>query len=215
VEVLTGLPSTPAAAWSADLPAVQAGLDALAVSDDATAVLYAAARQPSQVWLATADAGQSFVLGLAAAPRVAFLIQSEDAAIADSLTGDVFLVRHLKSAPIVARLGGAEEGVSSPAAISAEPGNRRVFVANRQPGGVVGLALDGGEALRIDCPFAPTALERMESGSVFRLNEPGRGPLWILRTAGSAPGVVFVPDRRAGVRGSGRTPIQRPDGGLR
>ena len=46
----------------------------------------------------------------------------------------------------------------------------------------------------LDCGFALTTLLPMADGTSFRLNHPGKGPMWILDTAaGSGPRVVFVP----------------------
>jgi hypothetical protein len=184
VEVLTGLPDSPASSWGLDLPA---DLAALAVSDGGSAVL---AATEGEVWLLTPDAGYKMLYTVAGSPSVAFL-GSADAVLADGASSQVFVVRDVKGQPQIAPIGGPAEGISRPVAVAAV--NGRVFVANAEPGGVVSLSLAGEEALAIPCACTPTRLERLDDGATFRLSEAGEGPVWLLDVRSSPPRIVFVP----------------------
>jgi hypothetical protein len=214
-EVLTGLPDSPSLAWSLDLAGVDGGLAALAVSDGGGALLVAASGQPAPIWLAAPATGQRLLYAASASPSLTFLSRSEDAAIADASTGEVLLVRDPRSGPRLTVIGGPAEGVTHPAAIAASRDNRRILVLNADPAGVVSLELSGDEPFRLSCACAPTALERMTGGAVFRLNEPGQGPIWLLDTAGSAPRIVFVPYQAQPLVDTGRVPAPQRPGGVR
>jgi hypothetical protein len=214
-EVLTGLPGSPTLAWNFDLAGLQSGLAALAVNDGGGALLVAAAGEPAPIWLASPEEGQRFLYAASASPSLTFLFRSEDVAIADASTGDVVLVRDPKGEARIARIGGPAEGISQPVAIAATRDNRRIFVANAAPAGVVSLELSGDEPFRLACSCAPTTLERIAGGSVFRVSEPGNGPIWLLDTASSTPRIVFVPDQMRLLRDAGRAPVPRGSGSVR
>jgi hypothetical protein len=215
IQVLAGLPESPSVSWSLDLSGLSGDPAALAVSDGGGAVLIAPAGQPAAVWLATQGVGQRLLYTAAGSPSLAFLVGSLDAAIADGAAGVVVLVRDPAGEPQVTQIGGQSEGVSHPLAIAAAQDNGRVFVANAQPAGVVSLSLTGEDPATQPCACTPTGLERMAGGSVFRLNEPGGGPIWLLEAAGASMRVVFVPEQMQLQRVTGHYPLPRRTGGDR
>jgi hypothetical protein len=215
VQVLAGLPDSPAVSWSLDLSGLSGRPAAMAVSDGGGAVLFAPAGEPASVWLATQGGGQRFVHTVAGSPSVTFLMGSLDAAIADGAAGTVVLVRDPAGQPQVTQIGGQAEGVSHPLAIAAAQDNRRIFVANARPAGVVSLSLTGEDPVTQPCACTMTGLERMAGGSVFRLNEPGGGPIWLLDAASPSMRVVFVPEQMRLQRDTGRAPLPRRTGGDR
>jgi hypothetical protein len=215
VQVLTGLPESPSVSWSLELSGVSGRLAALAVGDGGGAVLVASAGEPASVWLATQAVGQRFLYTAAGSPSLAFLVGSQDAAIADGVAGAVVLVRDPAGQPQVTPIGGQAEGVSQPVAIAAAQDNSRIFVPNARPAGVVSLSLTGGDPVTQPCACTPTGLERMAGGSVFRLNEGGGGPIWLLDAASASMRVVFVPEQMRLLRDPVRTPPPRRTGGDR
>jgi hypothetical protein len=215
IQVLAGLPESPAVSWSLDLSGLSGNPAALAVSDGGRAVLIAPAGEAVSVWLATPDVGQRFLYTAAGAPSLAFLVGSLDAAIADGAAGAVVLVRDPAGQPQVTQIGGQAEGVSQPLAIAASQDNSKIFVANAQPAGVVSLSLTGEDPVTQPCNCTLTGLERMASGSAFRLNEAGSGPIWVLDAGGPTMRLVFVPEQMQLLRDTGRTPAPRRTGGDR
>jgi hypothetical protein len=115
----------------------------------------------------------------------------------------------------VTQIGGQTEGVSRPVAVAAAQDNRRIFVANAQPAGVVVLSLTGEDPVTQPCACTLTGLARMAGGTAFRLNEPGDGPIWVLDTGGGSMRVVFVPERMQLQRATDRSPLPRRTGGDR
>jgi len=200
VEVLTGLPDSPSVAWRLDLPDLGAGLAALVVSDGGSAVLAATSGEPSSILLFAPDVEYRPLQQIAGSPSLAFLSNSLDAVIGDGASSQVFVMRDVKGAAEITQIGGQAEGVSRPVAVAAAAGNRRVLVANSEPGGVVSLGLAGEEPLAIPCSCTPTTLERLAGGAAFRLNDAGQGPVWLLDSESSPPRAVFVPSQPRLVR---------------
>jgi hypothetical protein len=203
VEVLTGLPDSPSVAWRLDLPDLGAGLAALVVSDSGSAVLAATTGEPSSILLLAPDVGYRPLQQVAGSPSMAFLANSLDAVVGDGASSQVFVVRDVKGAAEITQLGGQAEGVSHPVAVAAAAGNRRVLVANSDPGGVVSLGFAGEEPLAIPCSCTPTSLERLAGGAAFRLSDVDQGLVWLLDGKSSPPRAVFVPSQPRQMR----TPI--------
>lgn len=194
VQVVTGLPGSPAASWNLEAPELPGGAGALAVSDGGGAVLLAGG---AQVYLLAPDLGARYLLGVGGLPSVAFLSGSLDAVVADGELSRVMLVRDPKGDAQVSLIGDAAQGVSRPVAVAAAPDNRRVFAANAAPGGAVSLSLAGEDFASLSCACEPTGLERLSGSLAFRLTEAGGGPVWILDGASSPPRIVFVPNEAA------------------
>ena len=190
VLVVTGLPDSPVVSWSLEAPGLQGGSAALAVSDGGAAVLIAGG---AQVYWMAPDLGARFLAVVGGSPSVAFLAGSSDAVVADGTLSRVMLVRDPKGEAQVSLIGDAAQSVSRPVAVAASLDNRRVFVANGEPGGVVSLSLAGEDSPLISCDCTPTGLDRLAGESTFRLTEAGKGPVWIVEGAGSTPRTVFVP----------------------
>jgi hypothetical protein len=193
VQVVTGLPSAPALSGAFDfMPGGggQAGTasrahrqfaGSLAVSDDGSLVLIA---DGAAVQLFQAGAGR-----LAANARnalVAFAPGGHDAAVVDPGGAGVLWIRNLDGASTQQTLGAANSAVG--VAFSAD--GKTLYVAG---GAVVAFDLAGGAPSSIVCNCTPTGLVPM--GAVFRLNEIGAGPLWLLDPTAAPPRTVFVPAR--------------------
>ena len=213
VSVLTGFPDAPAVSWSLAAPYLAGGLGALAVSDEGSAVLIAAAGDQSPVWLLTPASGARFLSYVSSSPSLAFLSKSSDAVVADAGNSTVVLVRDPAGQAETTQIGGAAEGLSRPVAVTVTADNRRVLVANSAPASVVSLSLAGEEPLALTCNCVVTGLERLARGVTFRLSAPGESPLWLLDAASSPPRIVFVPDSAPVRRGAARRPVPVRPGG--
>ncbi len=190
VQVVNGLPDSPNSVWNDEAPELPGGLTALAVSDNGAAVLAAGS---GQVVLLTPDVGVRYLYTAAGSPSMAFLMNSQDAVIADGALNRVMLVRDPKGEVQISLAGDAAQHVSRPIAVSVSTDNRRIFVANAEPAGVAVLSLAGEDAVAMPCDCTPTGLERLADSSTFRLNNTGAGPIWLVDGASSPPRLVFVP----------------------
>ena len=215
VEVLAGLPASPSVAWSIELADLQDGLAALAVSDGGGALLVARAGDQAPVWFVTPDAGQNVLCSVDGSPSLTFLTGSLDAAVVDGVAASVVVVRNPKAEPQLTRVGGQAQGISRPLAIAAARDNTRLFVANAEPAGVVSLSLAGEEPATLPCDCTPTGLERMASGSAFRLSDAGAGPIWLLDASSTPARIVFVPEQTQILRESVSSPLPGRRGGDR
>ena len=182
-QLITGLPDAPAIAGSVDL--TQAGrVASMAVSDDGAALLIAAGGFVS-------FAGNSGALhNLIAAgdgAQVAFAPGGYRAAVADPASSTVEQFSDVTAASQPTPIAGPGANLAPAVGLAFSADSQRIFLANAN--GVTAFDLAAGSSTTISCDCAPTGLHRM--GSVFRLNEAGSKPLWLLDA--SEARTVFVP----------------------
>jgi DNA-binding beta-propeller fold protein YncE len=192
LEVLKGLPATPAVDREVDLSALPGSLSALAVSEDGATVL-AAVAGPSGGFVYRI-AGQGITLPLFPLSRVSAMAFSSrgDAAIADAGSNTAWLIRDAAGAANVMPLAGQNEGVDAPVGIAISEDGAAAYVANAGSNAVLILNLAGGAPRTLPCPCAPTTLQAI-SATAFRLTDALSEALWFLDTSGAEPGLAFVP----------------------
>jgi hypothetical protein len=175
IDVIMGLPGNASLAWSADLTQEPS---ALAVADDGEEFLAADA---SSVVRIVRSGDQRHVAGGDTA-SVAYRPQSREVLIGER-SGRLLTVR--ESNDQVVLFTADRESFGEPIVVSSD--RKRAYVASQSRIAIV--PLDGGTADIVECACSITTLDRMEGESVFRLNDLGSGPLWLLDDAR----VVFVP----------------------
>jgi hypothetical protein len=185
VRVIKGLPDAPVVAATIRLrgnPAPHRPLpDTLAVSDDGAYLLYAAAG-PLELIGVSGNSRQ--VMDRADGVLAAFAPGGHDAAVIHS--GKLILFQDIAGAATERSF----DGIADPSAVAFSPGGQTLFVASATGRAVTTIQVATGDRSALACDCSPSALIRM--GSVFRLNELGTEPLWLLDTA-SDRGLVFVP----------------------
>jgi hypothetical protein len=194
VQVLKGLPDAPEVATTLAVPSMgsvaaeaaamgrmrQPAHETIAISDDAAYVLFA--RSGEVDLLSVAGGVRKLVDGHAGA-MVAFAAGNHDAAIAAG--GVVTLYEDIAGASTRRDFPGA--GLSGGLAFSAD--GARILLAG--PRSVVVIDRTTGIRSLVECDFKPTGITAM--GAMFRLNEPGSGPLWLLDGGAPEPKLIFVP----------------------
>jgi len=190
VQVLAGLPGEPSVVGHLTIVADPGAAPALAVSDDAGAILAGPIR--GEVTLFTSDGGSRGVLPAATPASIAFLRQRHDAVIADRAERTVYLLRDPAGRRELTVLAREADGVQDPVAVETSWEGRRALVANAE-GSVLVVDLTGEASLLIPCPCQTTGLMRLTGNAVFRLDEPRAGPLTVLDADSSEPRVVFIP----------------------
>lgn len=207
VQIVTGLPNTPWASSLVNVPALPGGLTAMAVSDDAEAVLLGVSDGRSGAVVLLTRAGQSHVINLVGhATAISFLRNSHDALIADRRNNAILLMRDVTGAAATTSLAGEREGITHPVAVEASDDNRMVFVANAGSRTLLTLDLDSGKVARLGCNCNPTGLYRLRGNSVFRLTDLSDTPLQLLDGGALEPRILFVPALKSGI-GSLRIPV--------
>lgn len=161
---------------------VPATFGSMALSDDGALLL--AATGTTVHLVASGAPVNAFDTG-GRATVVAFAPGTHDAVLATRYSVDVIRgVDTLRNQQPLAP--GAPLDSAAGVAFSAD--GKSLFLSGGQ--GVTVFDLTTGASTAVACNCAPTRLERM--GNVYRLNDTGSGPLWLLDPAGT-PRIVFVP----------------------
>jgi len=202
VQMLKGLPDAPALAGTLSLgpdhrsqfsgaaslrKARRSAAEPLAVSDDGA-------------WLLLVSNGGLRILGLggdnrkladvSAGTLAAFAPGGHDAAAIDPEAGLV-LFHDVAGASAPQILVGPGSNLGLPVSVAFSPDARKVFVASAAARTVTAVDVGTGASTPLACDCTPSGLVRM--GSVFRLNEFGAGPLWLLDAQTNGPRLIFVP----------------------
>ena len=196
ITVIRGLPNSPEIAWSTPRMTLPGPVAALAVNDRGDSALAAVGEggsmtvvllQPGKDWRYLATAG--------APVSLAFLVNRSDAVYADGAANQVFLVRNPGRTAELRLLAGEAQGVSHPVGVAATGDNRRVVIANSDPGGVLTVSLDGAKAVSLACRCSPSGLERLNGNAVFRVKETPGLPVHVFDGDSSMPRILVVPPR--------------------
>jgi len=202
--VLTGLPNAPALLATVAIPssgqvAARAGNpgragsartpgDTLALSDDGEYLLTVSG---GSVRLLSIHGLNRSLLPAQADALVAFAAGGHDAAVMDSAAG-LTLIRDAAGAAIPQVLATPDAGLASPAGLAFSQDTGTLYVASATARSVAAFNLATGSRSAIGCACTPSILVPM--GKLFRLNDLGSGPLWLLDGGGN-PRTVFVPAR--------------------
>jgi hypothetical protein len=175
IQVVTGLPGAPKPGNNFDISALLAlprgrGHQTLTGSG---------------VHLMGAGAAKQLVAARGAA--VAFAPGTHDAAIA---AASVTLVKDVGGAAAQQLIAAGGAGPSTVGAAFSADGSK-LFVAAAAGQGVTAFDLAAGTSSAIRCDCTPAGITGM--GNVYRLNEVGSAPLWLLDTTATTPRIVFVP----------------------
>jgi DNA-binding beta-propeller fold protein YncE len=191
IQVVTGLPAAPASGSTFDLTPLltlpdRRGHSALtgsfAVSDDGALVLAALG---AGVQLFGTGSVRQIVTARNAV--VAFAPGSHDAAVAGIGVTLVKDVGNAAAQQVVAPDDATQTAVG--VAFSADGG--KLYLATATAQGVSAFDLSAGTRSLIPCDCTPAGIAGM--GNLYRLNEVGSAPLWLLDTTSSGPRIVFVP----------------------
>ena len=201
--IITGLPDSASLSWRHNLPDFAGNLGVFAVSDDGNTVLAVAGNREAPLFVIGPDLNYRILHQISGSPSIAFLVNSQNAVVADGAVGSVLLLKNPKGETQITEVGGRAEGVFNPVGVAVSADNRQVFVANGTPGGVISLSLSGGEASFATCNCTPTLMEPLGGYAAFRLNDAGQGPIWLFDAESSPQRIVFVPGQ------SRRSPVRR------
>jgi len=202
VQMLKGLPGAPVIAgglslgqdFSSQVATASLGKtrrssgEPLAISDDGAYLLLVSGGGLRVMSLA----GDNRKLADATAGTLAaFAPGGHDAAAVDPEAGLAF-IHDAAGASVRQVMAGAGSNIGLPVAIAFSPDGKKVFVASAAARNVAAFDVATGASTTLACDCTPSGLVRM--GSVFRLNELGTGPLWLLDARATDPHLVFVPE---------------------
>lgn len=187
VQIVNGLPDSPAIAGGLD--ATAAGLPgSIALSDDG-AILLLASGNSVELFGGSGDLGK--LTDAASAALVAFAPGRHDAAVVDPTGAGVVLFRNLAAASDSQVVAAPDDTIQSASALAFSADGSRLLLANSASQSVTAFDLTAGGRSAIACSCSPSTLVRV--GDLFRLNDLGSEPLWLLDAQPDAPRVLFVP----------------------
>jgi hypothetical protein len=198
--VFTGLPDSPALSATVQTGAlsttrpqargrgVRSEPFSLAVSDDGRYLLLASGRSVRLVGMAGESAT---VMDTLPGAVVAFAPAGHDAAVADARS--VTLLRNVRAGVSPRILSEDGPGRGSVAGIAFAGDGSKLFVVNPGSREIGSFDITSGVRTTILCACEPEGLAPM--GTLFRLNDGGAGPVWLLDNRNDEPRTVFVPAR--------------------
>lgn len=187
IAVLKGLPDSPSVAGGIDLPS-GAAFDNLALSDDGS-VLLVSASNAVRLYGSLADMGK--LMDTAGSALLAFAAGGHDAAVADPAGAGVVLFHDLTGSGSPQALAPSDNTISAASALAFSADGKNLLLASSTGQTVTAFDLSAGARNAIACDCAPKSLARM--GNLFRLNDLGADPVWLLDTRSSNPQILFVP----------------------
>jgi hypothetical protein len=185
VSVLTGLPDAPQVLREVTLDGTPT---ALAVSDDGTglaAVVNLTANEATAFSYPAAGAGQA-------------LLRDRGFAALEFMPGSATLLLATETAVYqyqgrqgLQSLTDQRDGIANVVGAAASADGAQVFIAMKS-GQVAVLNLADSSQTLLSCSCEPAGMWRLRGKAVFRLNEPGAGPVWIVDGDAVAPRILFV-----------------------
>jgi hypothetical protein len=112
--------------------------------------------------------------------------------VADHGRNEVVLLRDVSRGAQALVLASEQDGLRGPVAVAPSADGSRAFAALGGSKQVASVPLQGGVPTFVACDCAPTALERMRGGDVFRMTEASQA-VFLLDGSNSDPRVWFVP----------------------
>jgi YVTN family beta-propeller protein len=194
IQLITGLPSASSLVAEIDISSLPESLNAMAVSDDAGAVVLGVFEgEAGAIYVIneSREVGPVSVIGQASA--ISFLTNTRDALITDRRNNELLLIRDVTGMALKLTLAGERDGILGPVAVQVSDDNKRILVANSESSTISVLHLDNGVIQQVSCGKTPSGLYRLGSPSVFRLTDFSEQPLLLLEAGAEEPQALFVP----------------------
>jgi len=205
VQILTGLPATPAVAGEIDVSGLPAPITAMAVDDTGSFLLMAAGQAESvSLYYVAISSAPKLVGSFRSVSSVRLFSAGRQALVADTLAATVYQVTDPAGAAVTQVVASAGDGISGLVAADTDAAGQRIFAAVAT-GTVFIFDRSGGSATTLKCACTPTGLSRLAGAATFRLTELAGGPLDVL-DANNAPRIVAVPPP---VRAAARPEVRR------
>jgi hypothetical protein len=180
LDIVTGLPGSPAVARSIPLESAPAGL---AISDDGATVAVLERSRRGFDTLSWIDPGGTPAV-LYRARRIESIAML-DAAVLVAERTQVKLVSPTFGPQVLA------DGLAGVLSAAASVDGARIVIATAS-GAIDILDRTAGTRRTLECACLPGALTPLRGNAVFRLNDAGDGPLWILDAGAAEPRLLFV-----------------------
>ncbi len=190
IHLLDGLPGLPTFGETLRLDEGVGEWTAFAISDSGAVVAASARPESGSLFLLRPGRAPARIGGVQRVSDVAFFAGRDDAVVTDSAAGEVLLYSGVETRRQSSVIASEIDAVRNP--FRARPTSDGSYVAVAVAGGIASIPLAGGMPKLTPCACAPTALESLAGGNVFRLTDDLREPLMIAEVS-SEVRVLFVP----------------------
>jgi hypothetical protein len=203
--VITGLPTFPEVREVTSLAGVT-GIFNATVSDSGVLLVARASASGVSISTAALDAKLTPVAEVGLLGGMAFLVGTDTAVLTDAENNVLWKVSGIGGPASLALLADASDGLSQPGLVAASMDGKTAWVIAAGSLSILEFSLNaaGRFTHSLEAPFPITGLARLNGGSVFALQGPPRGVLFVLDGDWPAGRIVQVP----------MTPLPQPAGGL-
>jgi hypothetical protein len=195
--IVTGLPLSPVIAAEYDASQLAGSVRLLALSEDAARLLAVLSAEGGASLILLGDGGTQTSLGQVGATVSAQFLGSSEAAVADPLRNEVFLIRESAGGTSRIPIASEADGIAAPAAIAGSADGRRVWVANTGSQSVISIDLESHLVRSIACSLSPSALARLGPGAYFRLTDFTQSSILVLDDSKPQPRILLIPEEPA------------------
>jgi hypothetical protein len=198
IQIVTGLPDSPALSQDLDVSSLGAPVFSIAVADDASIVLVGTSDgQSGAVYRITPDNVTVNILTAAVPSALRLIPQTDSALIADSQVNQVLLVSTLSGTPSVKALAGPDDGASGPDRIELLAGNRLAVVANLSASSVlfIDLQLAKSTSVPINAPAISLKPIKLRTGLAIVTAAPAA--YWLVSNGPDGPVISLIADLAA------------------
>lgn len=199
LQVLTGLPRSPQLHLSVPNLAMPYGLQKIAVSDDAQAVLISDAS--GSVYSVSQNAAPLPVHQSPEISALAFVAQSRESIICDRTLNTMSFLRDASATPVA--LGPATNDACQPEAAASTADGKTILVACPAQRAVLSMDRASGLTRVHKMKNSPRALEALGTRDVFLISPPEGGTYWLLVWGPDGPVASFVAAAPTMSQGSG------------
>jgi hypothetical protein len=193
-QVLTGLPDAPQIALDLDAATLPVEPTLGAVSDDGTLVLVASG---TSLYRVSSDGSSQVMLSTGGILSLTVLRNGVDAALSDSSTASIQLVRNAASNPQARVLASGLDGIGT---VFPSSDGQSLFVARPGAQTVSSVDLTSGTVQSFAASVAPVGLIPLRNRDTFLISAKVDQPGWVFYRDGTAGRVVFIPAAESATR---------------
>jgi hypothetical protein len=199
--IVTAITGGSPVASGVSLDALPGAITRLAVADDGSLLVSSSVAGGSEALFWIGSNGATLQLAtLQSTASILLWNSGANALVTDAGANQIWQIQSPGSNAAITLLASNTDGVVGPVGAAISSDGRQLWVANEGKQNVLGINLATRATLSLPCGFHLATLLPLTDGTSFRLNHPGKDPMWMLDTSASTgPRVVFVPAMGTGV----------------
>jgi hypothetical protein len=195
LSMVTGILSPAMASGPVGLDALPGAITAFAAADDGSLLVSASIDGGGEAlfWIGQ-DGSARQLATLQAAASILLWNHGANALVVDRAANQIWKIQDPGGNAAITLMASDADGVSSPSGAALSADGNKLWIANSGNRNVLGIDTRSRVSVSLNCGCDITTLVPMADSQTFRLNQPHRGPLWLLDTSpGVDPRVIFTP----------------------